>query len=195
MIDRRSRYAVMVAAVFLVGTAGLAEASGASVAGSMRAVTTTPFADPAIDPACKVVFDANDKTLDTPNHAYQEHLDPGGKNVTTELITVNGQRYLLVNGTWKKSRMTVADTKAQEEENKKNAKVVSCKRVGTDSVNGQAATVYTEHSENDDTKADGKVWISSSGVILKNEIELDTGDATKSKITIRYEYGNVKAPI
>ena len=150
---------------------------------------------PAVDPGCKVVFDANDKTLDTPNHAYQEHVEAGGKKVTSELITVNGQRYLLVNGKWSKSRMTVADTKAQEEENKKNAKVVSCKKVGSDSVNGQAATVYTEHSENEDTKADGKVWISSSGVILKNEIDLDTGDATKNHITIRYEYGNVKAPI
>ena len=163
--------------------------------GGTNGASTRALATPAVDPGCKVVFDANDKTLDTPNHAYQEHVEAGGKKVTSELITVNGQRYLLLNGKWTKSRMTVADTKAQEEENKKNAKVVSCKRVGTDSVNGQAATVYTEHSENEDTKADGKVWISSSGTILKNEIDLDTGDATKNHITIRYEYGDLKAPI
>ena len=99
-----------------------------------------------------------------------------GKKMTGEMITVNGERYLLMNGKWTKSRMTVAATKAQEEENIKNAKVLSCKRTGDDTVGGEAATVYTEHTENEDTKSDGKIWVSKSrGVILKEEIDLDIG--------------------
>ena len=91
--------------------------------------------------------------------------------------------------------MTVAASKEQSEENKKNAKVVTCKRIGSDSVNGQAATVYTEHTETEDSKSDGKIWVSSSGVILKTEIDLDPGTNDRVHMTVRYEYGNVKAPI
>ncbi|MBV9888820.1 MAG: hypothetical protein JO119_19935 [Acidobacteria bacterium] len=193
MTEQKRACAVMLAAL-LVGSAGFVGVTAAPAARGANAGNAS-LAIPTIDPACKAVFDANDKTLDTPNHAYQEQADPRQKSMVSELITVGGERYLKVNGTWKKSRMTVAQTKAQEEENKKNAKVIACKRVGTESVNGQMATVYTEHSETEETKADGKVWISNSGVILKNEIELDTGEGTKTHVTIRYEYGDVKAPI
>jgi hypothetical protein len=149
-----------------------------------------------VDPVCKVVLDANHKTLETANHVYTDNLHGNGKKVTGEMITVNGERYLLMNGKWMKSRMTVADTRAQEEENIKNAKVLSCKRTGDDTVGGEAATVYTEHTENEDTKSDGRIWISKSrGVILKEEIDLDSGDPIKEHISLRYEYGNVKAPV
>jgi len=181
-------------AVLTIGLAGFA-ASPVSTANSGGAVPALSFAIPAADASCKPVFDANDKTLDTPNHLYQEQTDARGKKRTGELITINGERYLLMDGKWSKSRMTVAETKAQSEENKKNAKVVTCKRIGSDSVNGQAATVYTEHTETEDSKSDGKIWISGSGVILKTEIDLDPGSDDKVHMTMRYEYGNVKAPI
>ncbi|HEX4380018.1 MAG TPA: hypothetical protein VH022_08305 [Candidatus Acidoferrum sp.] len=127
---------------------------------------------------------------------YTDTLGAGSKKTTGELITVNGERYVMINGKWNKSRMTVAATKEQEAENIKNAKVLSCKRTGDDTVSGEAATVYTEHTENEDTKSDGKIWVSKSrGLILKEEIDLDSGDASKEHITVRYEYGNVKAPV
>jgi hypothetical protein len=164
-------------------------------AASAGSVSPRPIVTPAVDP-CKPVFDANNKTLDTPNHAYMDGVGAEAKKSTSEMITVNGERYVQVKGAWRKSPMTVAATKAQEEENIKNAKVLSCKKIGDDSVNGEAATLYTEHSETEDTKSDGKIWISKSrGVILKNDIELDSGDAGKQHVSIRYEYGNVKAPI
>ncbi len=123
-------------------------------------------------------------------------MGTNGKKATGEMITINGERYVMLNGKWMKSRMTVAATREQEEENIKNAKVLSCKRAGDDSVSGEAATVYTEHSENEDSKSDGKIWISKSrGVILKEEIDLDIGDPGKEHISLRYEYGNVKAPV
>jgi hypothetical protein len=193
---------VLVAAVALsttawltVGSASFA-ASPALTANGFGAVKAVSFAVTVVDPACKPVLDANHKTLDTPTHMYSETVGGDGKKTTGELITINGERYVLFGGKWTKSPMTVAATKEQETENIKNAKVLSCKRTGDDSVNGEAAAIYTEHSENEDTKSDGKIWISKSrGVILKEEIQLDAGDPSAQRITVRYEYGNVKAPV
>ena len=188
----------MAVALLMSGAASAGAASAgtrANTGGSASAVAGA-FGVSVVDPACKPVFDANHKTLDTANHMYTDNLHANGKKVAGEMITVNGERYLLMNGKWMKSRLTIADTRAQEEENIKNAKVLSCKRTGDDTVGGEAATIYTEHTENEDTKSDGKIWISKSrGVILKEEIDLDTGEASKEHISLRYEYGNVKAPV
>jgi hypothetical protein len=195
MIELKRVCAAMAVALLLIGTADV-RASAAVVARIGTAVGARSFAVSVVDPVCKVVLDANHKTLETANHVYTDNLHGNGKKVTGEMITVNGERYLLMNGKWMKSRMTVADTRAQEEENIKNAKVLSCKRTGDDTVGGEAATVYTEHTENEDTKSDGRIWISKSrGVILKEEIDLDSGDPIKEHISLRYEYGNVKAPV
>jgi hypothetical protein len=195
MIELKRVCAAMAVALLLIGTADV-RASATVVARIGTAVGARSFAVSVVDPVCKVVLDANHKTLETANHMYTDNLHGNGKKVTGEMITVNGERYLLMNGKWMKSRMTVADTRAQEEENIKNAKVLSCKRTGDDTVGGEAATVYTEHTENEDTKSDGKIWISKSrGVILKEEIDLDSGDPIKEHISLRYEYGNVKAPV
>jgi hypothetical protein len=188
---------VLCAVVVAVLVSGMASVgAGPSLAVGNGAAGGRGFAVTVVDPACKPVLDANHKTLETANHMYSDTVGGDGKKTTGELITINGDRYVLFDGKWTKSRMTVAATRAQEEENIKNAKVLSCKKIGDDSVSGEAATIYTEHSENEDTKSDGKIWVSKSrGVILKEEIQLDAGDPSAQKITVRYEYGNVKAPI
>jgi hypothetical protein len=197
MLELRRICAAAAAVVLLTG-AGVGSLSATTTASAIGRPATSvalAFGVSVVDPACKPVFDATHKTLDTANHMYTD-MAVSGKKTTGEMITVNGERYVMINGKWTKSRMTVAATKQQEEENIKNAKALSCKRTGDDTVGGEAATVYTEHTENEDTKSDGKIWISKSrGVILKEEIYLDSGDAGKQGITIRYEYGNVKAPI
>ena len=189
------RVCAVAAALLLAGSAEVG-ASSRTAARTVNAVATRSFPVSQVDPACKPLLDANNKTLDTANHMYTDRPGPDGKKMTGEMITVNGDRYLLVRGKWNKSRMTVAATKEQEEENIKDAKVLSCKQTGSDTVNGEAATVYTEHTENDESKSDGKIWVSKSrGVILKEEIVLDLGEGTRQQISTRYEYGNVKAPI
>lgn len=192
-------YAGMAAAILMLGPASVgawsARTGGSATGGALIAVAL-PRGVTVADPACKPILDANHKTLDTANHMYTDMGGGDGKKPTGEMITINGDRYVLINGKWTKSRMTVAATKEQEAENIKNAKVLSCTRVGDDAVGGEAATVYTEHSQNDDTKSDGKIWVSKSrGVILKEEIDLDSGDSGKQHISLRYEYGNVKAPV
>jgi hypothetical protein len=131
----------MAVALLMSGAASAGAASAgtrANTGGSASAVAGA-FGVSVVDPGCKPVFDANHKTLDTANHMYTDNLHANGKKVTGEMITVNGERYILISGKWNKSRMTIADTRAQEEENIKNAKVLSCKRTGDDTVGGEAA--------------------------------------------------------
>jgi hypothetical protein len=145
---------------------------------------------------CKIVFDASDKLTVTPHHGYSTTTRPanGGKPTDGEDISLNGTVYVLIRGKWIKSPMTVQDMQKQQQENRKNARNLSCHHTRDESVKGEAAAVYSAHADNDDIKSDTIVWISrSSGLILRQEEDIDTGD-TKSHISVRYEYANVSAP-
>lgn len=187
--------AVLLAGQMCLHAAATGTATGDRSAGSSARKELGKKAMPATDPACKPVFEASDKLLTTENHMYMSKTS-GGKTATSESINAGGARYVMVGGKWTRSRVSAQGMKEQEEENKKNAKNNSCQRVGEETVNGEAATVYIEHSETDFSKIDAKVWISKSkGLIVKEELDLDTGDAGgKDRMAIRYEYSNVHAP-
>ena len=148
---------------------------------------------------CKPVYDATDKLITVSSHGYQSETNPGkaGAQITnSEVIRTGGAIYISTKGKWKKSSMSLADMNAQEQENRKTAKNVSCKHLRDESVNGESSAVYSMHSETDDAKADGQVWISKSkGLLLREDEDLDVGDAGgKTHISIRYQYSNVQAP-
>ncbi len=147
---------------------------------------------------CKTVHDAIGKSITLPSHAYEAETDPNRPSAGAtkhEIIRTGGAIYVLTDEKWKKSPMSEADTRAQEEENWKTAKNVSCKYLRDESVNGQSAAVYKTHNENEDTKEDGQVWISKSkGLPLREEQDIDVGAGDKRHMSIRYEYTNVQAP-
>lgn len=147
---------------------------------------------------CKPVRDAIDKLSTVSSHAYETQTDPArsGTGATNhEVIRAGNTIYVLMNGKWKKSPMSSADMRAQEEENWKNAKNVSCKHVRDESVKGESAAVYSTHNENEDTKEDGQIWVSKSkGLPLREEQDVDLGYGEKHHMSIRYEYANVQAP-
>jgi hypothetical protein len=195
MAERGRIGAAVVVGVLVVGTAnlGLVPASMAKIAVG-AAVRGIAAAEVGAD--CKPVLDASNKTMDTPNHSYMDAVAADGKKRSTEGITINGVQWVQRNGKWGNSGVTVAASKADADKKIKNARVLSCKQIGEESVNGEAATVYAQHSETERSKLDGKVWISKSrGVILKNEIDLDSQAAGKQHVSFRYEYGNVKVPV
>jgi hypothetical protein len=106
-----------------------------------------------------------------------------------------GAIYITMKGKWEKSPMSAAAMRAQEEENWKTAKNVSCKYLRDESVNGQSAAVYSTHNENEDTKEDGQVWVSKSkGLLLRQEEDVEIGYGDKRHHSIRYEYTNIQAP-
>lgn len=147
---------------------------------------------------CKILRDATDKQTTVPSHAYVTETNPaspGSDASSVETISTGGAIYVTMKGKWEKSPMSMAAMHAQEEENWKTAKTISCKRLRDESVKGESATVYSMHSETDDAKADSQVWISKSkGLLLRQEEDVDLGDGDKRHHSIRYEYTNVQAP-
>jgi hypothetical protein len=148
--------------------------------------------------SCKPVLDALAKQMATSYHSYMTMPSalPGGKPRQGELIAVGGQHYVLVDGQWHKSPMDQAAMAKQEQENIQNAKALSCHRLRDESVGGVAAVVYAEHSENEDTKGDGQVWVATAtGLILRVETDMSTTDGGgKDHMSTRYEYTNVHVP-
>jgi hypothetical protein len=150
---------------------------------------------PGDDAACKPVFAATDRLLSVPNHAYMTKNSgaPGGKVTNSEMIFANGTRFVMVQDKWTKVRETVQEARQREEDNKKNAKSYTCRYVGEEAVNGEAALVYTASTETEDGNSNAKLWISKSrGLLLKQEMNLDSEG--KDHWSIRYEYSNVSAP-
>ncbi len=147
---------------------------------------------------CKPVRDAIEKMSTVSSHAYETESNPAraGTGVTNhEVISTGGTVYVLMSGKWKKSPMSSADMRAQEEENWKNAKNVSCKHLRDESVKGESAALYSTHNEDEDSKEDGQVWVSKSkGLPLREEQDVDLGSGDKHHMSIRYEYSNVQAP-
>ena len=89
--------------------------------------------------------------------------------------------------------MTAQDMIQQEQENRKTG-TATCRYLREESVNGETAAVYSAHSENEDVKSEGQLWISKKGLPLREELDTDVGDPNKVHRSIRYEYGNVQAP-
>ena len=158
-----------------------------------------PSACHAADGSCPMVFDALTKVVTTPHHTFSTQTAGGANNksVSNESIETGGAIYVKLNGKWTRSRLTSQEMLTQTQENRKNARNAACHYVRDDVVRGESASVYTAHSETEDAKTDAQVWISkSNGLPLREEIDMDTGDGqAKSHYSMRYEYGNVKAPI
>jgi hypothetical protein len=149
----------------------------------------------AVD-SCQPVFDALTKLATTPKHSYSTHI-ANGKPVISESIYAQGKSFIRVDGKWMNSRMGPKEILEQEAENRKNA-TTTCQVVRQESVNGQAATVYSLHSKSEDAIEDAQMWISkSTGLLLRQEIDLDAGEggAAKNHLSTRYEYGNIQPPM
>jgi hypothetical protein len=148
--------------------------------------------------SCKPVLAAVEKLQTTSYHAYTTRAATlaGGKPAQLELIAADGQNYVLYDGTWKRSPMDQVAMAKQEQENIQNTKALSCHRLREESVGGVPAVVYGQHSENEDTKSDGQVWVATAtGLILQVETDMSMtdGSGTDHMVT-RYEYRNVQAP-
>jgi hypothetical protein len=78
-----------------------------------------------------------------------------------------GAIYVMAGGKWTRTKMTSADMMSKQEENRRAAKD-TCHAVREESVNGEAATVYSSHSDTEGSKVDSTVWIfKSKGLSLK----------------------------
>jgi hypothetical protein len=152
------------------------------------------------DDGCKALYDALSKVIVTPTHIYTTTVAGYNKDVSrnSEMIYEggpNGAIFILAGGKWTRAKMTSAEMMSKQEENRRTAKDV-CNVVRDEVVNGEAATVYSTHSDKDGNKIDAMVWISKSkGLPLKEDMDMDVGGAAgKMHMSLRYEYANVKPP-
>ena len=153
---------------------------------------TTPL---AAQGTCQPVFDAMTKVVNTPSHLYNTSND-AGKTRTMESIYAGGAIYVKLKDKWTRSPMTPQEMLKQEQLNRQNGKY-SCRYLKDEPVNGEAAALYSVHSENTEAKSDSQIWISKSkGVPLRQELDINLAESGgKKHYSVRYEFGNVKPPL
>jgi hypothetical protein len=144
-------------------------------------------------PACKPVSDAMLKVVTTPHHAVSTR--DGSQR--SESIVVDNTSYIQIKGAWRKSPISPHDQLQQEQENIKNAKVYTCTRLRSETVDGIAAVAYHVHSETPDVgTSEGTVWIAPSlGLPVKTEEDITQSMGPKMHVSIAWDYANVHAPV
>jgi hypothetical protein len=172
----------------------------ASVAAAALLFTVAPLR--AQSTGCDPIYASQAKLLATPHHgvtvdsAGTDKALRGGKPRTSESISTGGAMYILIQGKWQRSRLTIDYMKKQEAENIRNTKS-TCTFVRNETVNGEPAALYSVHSVTDFGASDGQDWISRSrGLPLRTVVSIDAGGAAagKSRMVTSYDYANVRAP-
>ena len=88
-----------------------------------------------------------------------------------------------------KNSGTVNVTEAQGTITGDGAYNESCKLIGDESLNGEAATIYSEVMKAHAGTADGKVWISKAqGLVLKQDVIVDMSGKGKGEQIITFAY-------
>lgn len=147
--------------------------------------------------SCQPVFDALTKVATTPSHSYTSSTDVnGGKPTEAETIFANGQKYIRVHGKWMRIPVTSQDVLEQEKEKEEKGKS-TCQFLRSESVNGEAAKLYSIHREYEEVKEDGQMWVSTSTrLLLRVEEDVDNrGNNKKKHQSTRFEYDNVRPPM
>lgn len=142
------------------------------------------LAGPALADDCAAPLAAQTLTAKTP-HKLTATQTAKGATRTTSLIQTADKIYLQVNGKWRVSPRTPAQAASDAADVVKETKY-TCKAMGSETVNGEAADVYQIHSVDGDLSNDNKVWISKSKkMTIKTEAKA---------ISNVYDYANVQAP-
>jgi hypothetical protein len=144
-------------------------------------LTTPAFADD-----CSPVGAAMIAAAKTPHTATITRFK-NGKPVTGKMIQTKDDKFVEIDGKWRSMGDPPGDTSSIEAALKK-AKV-SCRKVGTEQVEGQATTVYTAHVENEGTVSDDKLWLGSNGLPVKVE-NLVEGQSYSTT----FDYAHADAP-
>jgi hypothetical protein len=146
----------------------------------------------AADP-CQPLANAAGKLATTPTHIYGTTINNATDNkpTTTEMIYAKGAVYLKVGGNWMRTKLTPQELVTQDQDKRKNG---SCQYLKDESIDGEAAAVYSERSQSGEAQA--QLWISkSSGLLLHMDWDIgSSGQGHTTHISMRYEYANVQPP-
>jgi hypothetical protein len=167
-------------------------------AGAIALLVSAAAGQPAraMDATCKPVLDAMAKRIATPSHVYATEAGArGGKPEIKESIYAGGAIYIQHKGKWVRSPISIQEMRKQEVENVRDAKAMTCRYLRDETVNGEAAAVYHSQAETAGAKSDATLWVSKrTGLPLRSENNIDTGDGDKMHMAIRYDYTDVRPP-
>ena len=144
---------------------------------------------------CRTVRTAFAKAVDTPLHMVKTQTSPVLKTpMRIERIYAGGAIYEPIPGGWQRSDTTLQEEKRHVEDAYRQAKVVACRYVRDEPVNGEAAAVYSEHVEMSGSTLDGSIWISKSrGLPLRQEVEV-VSRGQKGHQSTTWDYDHVQVP-
>ena len=152
----------------------------------------------ADDVDCKPLFEAMNRLFKTPSHQYLKQTDSrtGDKAVDSEIINTGKAMYVMVGGKWNNSPITAAQLQEQEEQNRRNAKITTCRAVREESFDGVTTKLFSAHTETGYGASDEQLWVAkSNGLPLREIIEMDMGDnGGKSRAEIHVVYSGIEAP-
>jgi len=146
---------------------------------------------------CQPVFDALMKVATTPSHSYTTNTAlNGGRSAEGETIIANGQKYIRAHGKWMRIPVTSQDVVEQEKEEEQHGKS-TCQFLRDESVNGEAAMLFSMHREYEQVEEDAQMWVSrGTGLLLRAEKDVDhRGNKVKEHRSTRLEYGDIRPPM
>jgi hypothetical protein len=148
-----------------------------------------------LSPVCKLVLDAHTKVINTPRHYYLTQTDPGKSPRTLENITTSTRAFLLLDGKWGGGENNPQDEISRMQDNLRNTKIYECRKLPDAVIDGAATKVYFAHSDNESIKTDSKLWVeNSTGLILREEIDMYSDPSARRHIVERFDYKNVQPP-
>ena len=143
--------------------------------------------------SCQQVVNALDNVFLTPHHSYSTYAI-AGRTITGETIYTSEKAFDLVDGKWVLNPKGPKESMQHAVESRKRA-VLACKFIGEESVNGQPAAHYSMHSKTDAAVSETQLWIAkNTGLLMREEMDVGNG-ASKSHVSVRYEYGNIRPPV
>lgn len=108
-----------------------------------------------------------------------------------KMVVSGGKMYIQAMGAWQSVPYSSQEVIDKVTQNQKTTKQ-TCRKIGAEAVNGEAAALYTEHEDNNGKIVDSRVWISDSGGLpLKLEIRFGGLPITQ---TSEFRYDNVQPP-
>ena len=133
----------------------------------------------ADDAGCKPLLDAFARQLDSP---FRESIT--GRGHTTEKIVLPDATFVkMPNAGWVKNPTTAQERSAQLAAVR--ATTSSCQLVGQETVDGQAATIYSSHLSGGEMR----YWIGRNGLPLRGE-----GGTGTTRVDWVFTYDHVEAP-
>jgi hypothetical protein len=154
----------------------------------MLALCLPLLATPALADGCDGLIAALVKGVHTSWHSKMSQTRMGMPEASAEMIALPDRLYTRVReGAWSSKPV---DAVKNEEKIRKDWSHSTCKPDGTETLDGESASIVLHHSAGGGINVDTRFWIGdTSGLVLKTE--------TKQRIivvTSVYDYKDVKAP-